>query len=111
MANCLFYCSKLLLLKYFYAAKLQPAANAHTQVTSLGEEYVRILSPTSLSNTSVQTFSVKSVLPLTAKDPEIKYITFYCHVVKIASTFAYMEDKEKKNEDGKTMCTHMEQVV
>lgn len=73
MANCLFYCFKLLLLKYFSAANFQPEANVHIQVTNKNEEYAWVLSPTLLFSSSIQTFlNVKTVLLLLFKDTEIE---------------------------------------
>lgn len=73
MANCLFYCFKLLLLKYFCAANFQPEANVHIQVTNKNEEYAWVLSPALIFSTSIQAFlNVKTILLLTFKDTEIK---------------------------------------
>lgn len=69
MANCLYYCFELLLLKYFCAAKFQPEANVRIQVTHRNEEHVCILPPLLAS----PNFSyVKIILVLIFKDTEIK---------------------------------------
>lgn len=68
MANCLFYCFKLHLLKYFCAAKFQPESNVHIQVTNMNEECVWVFALTLLLRVSIQTsLYLKSILLLTFK--------------------------------------------
>lgn len=89
-------------VKILCAAKFQPEANVHIQVTNRNEEYFESF-PLLFSLISQYKFYVKTVLLFTFKDIEIKVFFFYYYIWKeFDPAFIYMHSSGSQRKKIKT---------